>query len=377
MQLMASLLRRFALLVAGVSLLCLFQTASAVAGEDDGGAVYVLTNQSTDNTVVVYQRAENGALVRTQEVSTHGQGSGGGLGSQGALTLSDSGHLLFAVNAGSNELSVLAVSEDGLRFVEKVASGGVRPISVTVHEDIVYVLNAGGTPNVTGFSLSRSGKLRQIPNSTHTLAGANAAAAQVEFSPNGDLLLVTEKNTNLIDIFQVDDDGRIEHAASLPSNNATPFGFSFGPRGIVIVSEAAGGAPGASTLSSYRVIDGHSDNDTLETISKSVPDTQAAACWVVITRSGRFAFTSNTGSGTVSSFGVSRRGELSLIAAVAASLGAGSGPTDMALSGNSRFLYVLNSGTGTVAGFRVQDGNLTPVNEVVGLPLSVEGIAAQ
>ncbi len=108
-----------------------------------------------------------------------------------------------------------------------------------------------------------------------------------------------------------------------------------------------------------------------------MPDTQAAACWVVITRSGRFAFTSNTGSGTVSSFGVSRRGELSLIAAVAASLGAGSGPTDMALSGNSRFLYVLNSGTGTVAGFRVQDGNLTPVNEVVGLPLSVEGIAAQ
>ncbi len=377
MQFMASPIRRFRLLLAGVLLLCLFHSPSAVAGEEEGGAVYVLTNQSTDNTVVVFERAENGTLVRAQEVSTHGRGSGGGLGSQGALTLSDSGHLLFAVNAGSNELSVLAVSEDGLHFVGKVASGGVRPISVTVHEDIIYVLNAGGTPNVTGFSLSRSDELRQIQNSTHTLAGANAAAAQVEFSPDGDLLLVTEKNTNLIDIFEVDDGGRIEQAASLPSNNATPFGFSFGPHGIVIVSEAAGGAPGASTLSSYRVIDGHSDNDTLETISKSVPDTQAAACWVVITRGGRHAFTSNTASGTVSSYRVSHGGDLSLMAAVAANLGAGSGPTDMALSGNSRFLYVLNSGTGTVAGFRVKAGNLTPVNEVAGLPLSVQGIAAQ
>lgn len=376
MHIRASLLRRFGLLCAGVSLLCFVQAGSAAAWEDEGGAVYVLTNQSKDNTVVVFERAENGALVRGREVSTHGQGSGGGLGSQGALTLSNNGQFLFAVNAGSNELSVLAVGEDGLRFAGKSASGGVRPISVTQHEDIVYVLNAGGTPNVTGFSLSPSGQLRKIQNSTHTLAGSSAAPAQVQFSPDGDLLLVTEKNTNLIDVFEVDD-GRIERAASLPSNNATPFGFSFGPRGTVIVSEAAGGAPGASTLSSYRAIEGPADSDTLKTISKSVPDTQSAACWVVITGGGRFAFTSNTGSGTLSSYRVSRRGELSLLEGVAASLGAGSGPTDMALSGGSRFLFVLNSGSGTVAGLRVHNGSLTPVNEVTGLPLSVQGLAAR
>lgn len=369
MHFMGSLIRRLGLLLA-VSLLCLFPSTSAVAGEDEGGAVFALTNQSTDNTVVVFGRAANGTLVRRQEVSTHGLGSGAGLGSQGALTLN--GHLLFAVNAGSNELSVLRVSGDGLHFVGKVASGGVDPISVTVHEDIVYVLNAGGTPSVTGFYLGRSGELHPIPNSTHTLAGANAQPAQVGFSPKGDLLLVTEKNNNLIDVFQVDDEGLVENASSLPSNNATPFGFSFGPP--LIVSEAAAGAPGASTLSSYGV----SDNDTLETISKSVPDTQAAACWVVITRNGHLAFTSNTASGTVSSFRVSRCGVLSLIAGVAADLGTDSAPTDMALSGNSRFLYVLNSGAGTVAGFRVRgDGNLTAVNEVAGLPLSAEGLAAR
>jgi len=380
MHFTGSFIRRFGLLLASASLLCLFQSQSAVAGEneDEGGAVYVLTNQSSDNTVVVFDRDENGTLVRGQEVSTQSRGSGAGLGSQGALILSGDGHFLFAVNAGSNELSVLAVSEDGLRFAGKAPSGGVHPISVTVHGDIVYVLNAGGTPNVTGFSVSRSGKLLQIPDSTHTLAGANAAAAEVKFSPDGELLLVTEKNTKLIDVFEVNDEGRIENAGSVPSNGATPFGFSFGPRSIVIVSEAAGGAAGASTLSSYRLIDGPSDNDTLETISKSVPDTQSAACWVVITGSGQLAFTSNTGSGTVSSFRVSRRGQLSLSAAVAAGLGTGSGPTDMALSSDSKFLYVLNSGSGTVAGFRVRsEGNLTPVNEVAGLPLSVEGIAAR
>ncbi len=377
MRFKASVISWLGLPLVSVLLLYLFQSPSAVAGEEEGGAVYVLTNQSTDNTVVVFEKAENGTLVRAQEVSTHGRGTGAGLGSQGALTLSHSGDLLFAVNAGSNEISVLAVSDHGLEFVGKADSGGVRPISVAVHEEIVYVLNAGGTPNITGFVLSHSGKLRQIQNSTHALAGANAAAAQVGFSPDGDLLLVTEKNTNLIDVFQVGDEGRIEHTASLPSNGATPFGFSFGPRGIVIVSEAAGGAPGASTLSSYRVTDGPSDNDTLDTISKSVPDTQAAACWVVITGGGRYAFTSNTGSGTVSSYLVSHRGDLSLMAGVAANLGAGSGPTDMALSTNSRFLFVLNSGTGTVAGFRVNDGNLTPVTDVAGLPSGAEGIAAR
>ena len=157
------------------------------------------------------------------------------------------------------------------------------------------------------------------------------------------------------------------------SNNPTPFGFAFGRHGLVVVSEAVGGAAGASTLSSYRT----TDQSTLNTISKSIPDTQTAACWVVITKHARFAFTSNTGSGTISSYALEPDGELNLSDAVAANTGAGSSPTDMALSRHSQFLYVLTPGTSNVAGFRVSGGSLIPAATTSGLPPSSTGIAAR
>jgi 6-phosphogluconolactonase (cycloisomerase 2 family) len=251
-------------------------------------------------------------------------------------------------------------------------------VSVTVHGNIIYVLNAAGTPNVSGFFVSPSGRLHSIRNSTHPLAGgAKAGPAEVRFSPDGELLLVTEKGTGFIDIFAVDDDGRIMSQTSRPSNNTTPFGFSFGNGRDVIVSEAAGGAPGGSTVSSYRLVDKDADRDDLRTISKSVPDTQTAACWIVVTGGGREAFASNTGSGTISSFDVAPGGALSLADGAAANLGAGSGVIDMALSRGSRFLYVLSSSLGTVTGFRVSGTHLSLVTSAAGLPASIQGLAAQ
>jgi 6-phosphogluconolactonase (cycloisomerase 2 family) len=372
--------RRFSFSMLAFVGILLLQSPKAVA-DDEGGAVYVLGNQNNGNTVIVFRRAEDGTLTRLQEVSTHGLGGGGTndpLGSQGALALSTGGHLLLAVNAGSNELSVLSVGEDGIRFANKISSGGERPVSVTTHGNLAYVLNAGGTPNISGFFVGPSARLRPIPNSTRPLAGGAAAApAEVQFSPDGDLLLVTEKGTNLIDIFAVDDDGRILSHTTQSSNNTTPFGFSFRRGGDVVVSEAAGGAPGGSTVSSYRVVDQDGDGDDLKTISKSVPDTQTAACWIVVSRTGRVAFASNTGSGTISSFDVKPGGALSLTESVAGSLGAGSGVIDMALSRGSRFLYVLSSNLGTVTGFRVSGGHLVQVTSIGGLPASIQGLAAQ
>jgi len=374
---------RFVFIIMVCAVVFLIQPIKVMAEDDsdDKGAVYVLGNQSSENRVIVFRRAEDGTLTRIQEVSTEGLGSGGTndpLGSQGALILGSGGHLLFAVNAGSNELSVLAVENKGVRFIDKVSSGGVKPVSVTAHGDLVYVLNAGGTPNISGFFFDHSGRLHPIANSTRTLAGgAKAGAAEVLFSPDGGLLLVTEKGTNLIDIFDIDDDGRISRQTSQPSNSGTPFGFSFGRGRELVVSEAAGGAAGGSTVSSYILRDEDADNDDLRTVSKSVPDTQTAACWVVITGSGRSAFVSNTGSGTISAFEVGRGGALSLADAAAGDLGAGSGVIDMALSHRSRFLYVLSSTLGTVTGFRVTGNRLTQVTSASGLPASIQGIAAQ
>ena len=365
---------RLATFIVAIALLLLIQPTPAVAGENDG-AVYVLGNQDSGNTVIVFRRAENGALTRVQEASTGGLGSGGTpdpLASQGALTLNESGHLLFAVNAGSNDLSALLVTEDGLRLADRKPSGGERPVSVTVHGNVVYVLNASGTPNISGFFVNPHGKLTPIPDSTRLLAGgASAAPAEVRFSPDGGLLLVTEKGTSLIDLFAVDDDGHIFRQSSQSSNGSTPFGFSFVRGRSLIVSEAGG-----STLSSYKLVEEDADSDDLKIISGSVPNNQVAACWVVVKSSRRVAFSSNTGSGTISSFRIAPRGELSLIAGVAADLGAGSGAIDMALSHGSRFLYVLSSDLGTVTGFRVSGGQLVKISQQDGLPLSMQGLAA-
>ncbi len=340
------------------------------------GDVYVLTNQSTGNSVVVFHRDTAGMLTFAGSFASGGNGAGPGLGSQGAVVLSDDNRLLFAVNAGSNSISVFGVSGDQLTLLNTVSSGGVLPVSVTARHNLVYVLNAGGTPNISGFAISPSTNwLVPLAVSTQALpGGAGAGPAQVSFSPDGSVLVVTEKGTNLIDTFTVDDDGVAQPGVSFASNGTTPFGFAFGHDNVVIVSEAFGGAPGASALSSYEV----DENGSLVVVTPSLADTQTAACWVVVPENGRFAYTSNTGSGIISSYIVSDGGSLALLNAAAASTGNGSAPTDMALSDNSRFLYVLNSGSGAISGFRVQaNGSLTPVTSATGLPASAAGIAAR
>ena len=118
-------------------------SAAAVAA-DAPAAVFALTNQTVGNAVAMYARAADGSLMWAGSVATGGTGAGTGLGSQGALALSDDGRWLFAVNAGSNDVSAFRVSPRGLTLTSRVASGGVRPISLTVHGDLAYVLNAGG-----------------------------------------------------------------------------------------------------------------------------------------------------------------------------------------------------------------------------------------
>jgi 6-phosphogluconolactonase len=217
--------------------------------------------------------------------------------SQGALILSDDNRFLFAVNAGSNEISVLAVEKDGLRLADKVPSGGVRPISLALHENLLYVLNEGETPNITGFTVSDEATLSLLVGSSRPLSGGSAAGpAQVSFSPGGALLTVTEKATNLIDAHTVGADGLASGPVATPSNGLTPFGFAYDQRESLIVSEAFGGAPDQAAVSSYGA-----SAAGLSVISGSVPDLQTAACWIVITNSGRYVYTTNTGSSSVSS----------------------------------------------------------------------------
>ncbi|HJR35144.1 MAG TPA: beta-propeller fold lactonase family protein [Gemmatimonadales bacterium] len=346
------------------------------SGQGGSGSVYTMTNAAGGNAVLIYRRAADGTLTPDASVATGGLGSGGGLGNQGGLVLADAGHWLLAVNAGSNTISVFQVGGDGsLTSTSMVASGGTLPISVTISGDLVYALNAGGSGNITGFRLDHGGGLTMIPGSTRALSGAGVGPAQIEFDPRGRVLVVTEKATNQITTYLVGPDGLASAPVVNPSNGATPFGFAFSGTGALIVSEAFGGAAGASAASSYEV----NADGTLQLLSGSVPDTETAACWFVVTANGRFAYTSNTGSGSISGYAV-QQGNLSLLDAdgLTGVTGPGTAPIDLALSRNSKYLYALNSGNQTIAAFAVgADGSLTAIGTVSGLPASANGLAAR
>jgi 6-phosphogluconolactonase (cycloisomerase 2 family) len=183
--------------------------------------------------------------------------------------------------------------------------------------------------------------------------------------------VVTEKSTSLIDTYTVDSDGVATGPTTHASSGTTPFGFSFDNKGQLIVSEAAGGPSGTSAVSSYSL----SNTGDLSTVSGSIPDTQLAACWLVVTGNGRYAFTTNAHSGTISSYTIAVNGEIALLQPIAANTGAGD--LDMALARNSGFLYVQVSGSHTIEGFSVHsDGSLTLIDTVTGVPAGADGLAA-
>jgi 6-phosphogluconolactonase (cycloisomerase 2 family) len=348
-------------------LMLLVLGAVPASAEGSTGAVYTLSNDAGGNAVVVFHRAAVGTLTPAGSVATGGQGSGTGLGSQGSLVLSDDGRRLLAVNAGSDELSAFAVSGDGVTLTDVVRTGGDLPISATIHGNLIYVLNDGSN-ELTGLRISGRGELTRLRRSAIGLSTVGVEPAQVEFTPNGRQVVVTEKNTNLIDLFRVHAGGGLSGPRVVASEGATPFGFAFDPQGRLVVSEAFGGAPDASAMSSYRV--GHK---TLTAISASVPTGQTAACWVVVTPNGRFAYTTNTGSASVSGYDIASDGALSLFASVAGTTNAG--PTDMGLAG-ADFLYTLDSGAAAISAFAVaSDGSLAPMAGAAGLPASAVGLA--
>ena len=227
---------------------------------------------------------------------------------------------------------------------------------------------------VTGFIVSDKGRLTPLAGSRRPLtAGSAADPAQVGFSPDGELLAVTDKASNLIDTYTVGENGLASGPLSNASAGPTPFGFAFNRRDHLIVTEIGG------ALTSYAP----SENGTLPVVSQSVPDFQTAACWVVVTRNGRYAFVSNPGSSSVSSYRVGSDGTLTLLDPVAGSVVGPSGEPgnglDMALDKSGRYLYVHAAGIQAIAAFRVgrNDGSLTPVGITGGLPFAAQGIAAR
>ncbi len=350
--------RAAAPLAAGFALLF---TGTAMA--NGGGALYTQTNSPTGNAVHRLDRAPDGSLTPIATYRTGGIGTGAGLGSQGAVALSDDGRVLIAVDAGSNDVASFHIGRRGhLTLVDREPSGGVMPVSVDIADGNAYVLNAGGTANVTGFAVDGSGRLR--PRSTAALTAGAFNAAQVSVTPDGRDLVVTEKGPSRIETFPLRF-GRIGAPVATASSGAVPFGFAFSPRGDLIVSEA-----GASTVSSYRL----AGNGAARVISASLPVGQGAACWVAVTADGRFAYTGNA-TGSISGYAIARDG--SLTALNADGLTATSPrPNDLAIAGNT--LYAINPLTSEITAYRIRnDGRLDPIPGAANLGTGLAGLAAR
>ena len=355
-----SIVLAFGLLAA----LALVATAGAARNSGPVGHVYVLSNSPAGNAVLDYARAADGSLSGPTGYPTGGNGTGGGLGSQGSVILD--GDDLYAVNAGSNSITRFSVHRNGLEWEATVPSGGTMPISLTVHDHLLYVLNGGAPTNITGFDTHDDG-LTPIPGSTRSMGPGATGPAQISFDRNGHVLVVTEKATSSIETFFVDDDVP-DNAAVFSATGNTPFGFDWDKRGNLLTSNASGSA------SSYSV----SREGRVNVISGAVPTFQGAPCWLVTSRDGRFAYTANAGPGTISGFTIGDDGTLALLTpgGATASMGAGSHPLDEAVTKDG-YLYNLTDGLHRISGFAINgDGSLTNAGFVSGLPVGAAGIAA-
>ena len=233
----------------------------------------------------------------------------------------------------------------------------------------MYVLNAGTPNNVSGFFLDFSGRLHSIPGATRPLSADQVTPAQVELTRDARALIVTEKDTNSIDTFRVSAFGRLDAPIVQASAGTTPFGFEFTHRGDhLIVSEA-----GSGSMSSYAV----SRRSGVSLISGPVSNTQAAPCWVVVTNDDRFTYVANAGSESISSYRIDRSGAIELLDARAGEVGEGSAPIDMALDATGRHLFDLDRGNASIVSFTVlRDGSLEPLDVIDGLSPFASGMAA-
>jgi 6-phosphogluconolactonase len=328
------------------------------------GYVYLDDNTAGANTISGFSRSADGALTRLpgSPFPAGGAGLGAGVGSQGAIQTADYGRYVLAVDAGSNQISVLAIGHDGsLTPVpgSPFASGGVEPDSIAVNHGLVYVSNTGaGGTNYIGFTLGWNGQLHAIPGSTVTLP-AGSGPGEIVLNSNNTKLAGMRVTTSLIDSFWLDRSGR-PHAAPgspYPAQGLGPFGSQFRPTNPdqLFVDNAHNGT-GLGTVSAFDDL----PNGTLSSIGASpFADFQTAPCWQVISPDGRYLYALDTGSAEISSYAIASDGILTLLSNTPVSSTPGVTGTDIAISPDGRTLYVNMAKINAVAAFAVHDGSVT------------------
>lgn len=379
------------LLIPAALLLAACGTLFGPDDDPDEGALFTMNNAASANYVIVFARGGNGRLTRVDSVATGGRGSGphpvfgtDPLESQDAVILADRDRYLFVVNAGSSEVTSFRVRRSGrLVRVSTVSSGGQFPVSLAAYGDVLYVVNANAGGNISGFRIGSGGLLAPLAGSTRPLSGAAAPQpGSIRISTDGRLIVVTEKATNRLVLYELGEDRLPGPAPTIvASPGPTPFGAEFDGSGRYILSLANVG-PGRAAVPDGSSVASLAFPSTggATVLSGPVPTTETAACWIEITPNGRWVYTTNTASGTITGFEIGPGGALTRVTpdGRTAVTGPGTDPLEMAFAG--RYLYALTAGDRGIHAFRVErDGSLTPRPEVdvAGMfPESVTGLAA-
>jgi 6-phosphogluconolactonase (cycloisomerase 2 family) len=348
------------LALAGASLFA--GPASASAADRATPAVFVQTDSPSGNTIVVYDRSADGGLRPAGSYPTGGRGGvlDGSvvdhLASQGSLALDSAAGLLYAVNAGSDTITVFGVHGDRLARRQVISSGGTFPVSIAVHGNLVYVLNARDGGSVQGF-VRLNGTLIRIPT-WHRSLGLDPTQTpefthtpgQIAFTPDGSKLVVTTKAaSNAVVVFSVGPGGLSATPVVTDLPDAVPFAVSFDTGGHLVLAEA-----GPNAVATFTV----NRDGTLTALAQAATG-QAATCWIVGTDT-RF-YLSNAGSGSVSGYTDDGDGTLAALG----NTGTDPGTVDAAVSADGRYLYVQTGANGIVDGYQIHpDGSLTPAGNV-------------
>lgn len=361
--------------IAGAAAIVGFAAPASASTSTQWGskAVFVQTDNPNGNSVVAYNRGGDGTLTERGDFATGGRGGvlDGSvvdhLASQGSLAYDRAHGLLYAVNAGSNTVTVFAAHGTELRRLQVISSGGTFPVSVTFHGNLVYVANALNGGSIQGY-LRVGDRLVRVPSWNRGL-GLDPTAApqftntpgQVAFTPDGSRLIVTTKaNGNSVEVFRVGLFGP-GHAVTTTLPGTVPFAVDFDPAGHVVLAEAA------NSVATFTL----RTNGELRALD-SVPTGQQATCWIV--GSGNRFYASNAGSGTLSGYRTARSGALTPISVTPTD----AGTVDATVTADGRYLYAQTGAAGVVDEFAVnRDGTLRSIGSVT-VPDSVggEGIVA-